>query len=254
MLNIIQTGLSSAKKVFVLNLPGILHGMAVGGVVITGIEAFKAGMNCKEVMIENGITEENWTEEWKKLAPIVAKPVGTGLITIFCIAGAATKSQRIQAAMASACAMDKDALNELDKKAREEYGDKKVDKLYSSISEEKVKNNPPDEKTVIVTGNGEYLIYEPLTARYFRSEINHVKAVINVLNEEINGGAFISVNDYCDRICGMPDSQINWDIGWSLETTGIISIKEDYTGAANGEPCLILEHRVRPEVKRYYDN
>ena len=254
MLNIIQTGLNSVKKVVVMNLPGILTGMAVGGVVITGVVSFEAGMKCKEVMDENCITEENWKEEIKTLVPLVIKPVVIGGITIGCMIGSTTWSQRQQAAFASVCALNKESFKELDEKIREEYGDKKADKLHTSISEDRIKNNPPEEGKVILSGKGEYLCYEPLTARYFRADIEYVRSMINQLNEEINGGAFISVNDYCDRLFGAADACLGWDLGWSIESTGIITPRYDYTGAPSGEPVMVIEHKVKPEVKRYYDN
>ena len=255
MVELIKAGLNSAHKVIIMNMPGILTGVAITGVGATGVFAFKAGMECKEVMLENGITKDNWKEEAKTLAPIIIKPVVVGGITMACMIGSTTLTQRRQAALASMYALSENSLKEFEDKVRAEYGDKKTEKLYEEIAKDKSRKNPPQEGQVIITGHGDYLCYDPISGRYFRSEIEKVKSVINEVNADINSGAFVSVNDYCDKLDGqsMPDSQLGWEIGWSLQNTGLIEPRYVYDGDTHGEPVLIIEHKVNPEVKPYSD-
>ena len=116
MLNVIKTGISSAHKIIVMNMPGILTGFAVVGVGVTGYEAFKAGMECKEVMIEKEITKENLKDNIKELAPIFAKPVIAGTITMAFMIGSTSLSQRRQAALASMYALSENELKKFEDK------------------------------------------------------------------------------------------------------------------------------------------
>jgi hypothetical protein len=252
MLSVIKTGISSAQKVIMMNMPGILTGLAVAGVGATGYTAFKAGMECKEVIDEKGLTKENWKEGAKELAPIFVKPVVVGMLTATCMVGSTTLSQRRQAALASMLALSEKDLKDIDSKIRSEYGDKKAEKLHDDINEDRVKANPPESSQIIVTGNGESLCYDSLTGRYFKSDIETIRRVINTANQRINAGEYISVNDYCDLI-GLPDSDLGWDLGWGMASTGLIDVRFTSCISTEGQPVLVIEHKVKPEVKYDYD-
>lgn len=252
MLELIKTGISSAHKVIVMHMPGILTGAAVAGVGITGAVAFKAGMEYKEVMNENGITKENWKEEAKVLIPIIAKPVIAGTVTMVCMVGSTTLSQRRQAALASMYALSESSLKEFEDKVKEEYGVKKTEKLHDDINEEKVKSNPPEQNQIIMTGAGEALCYDSLTGRYFKSDIETIRRIVNTINNRINGGEYVSVNDYCDLL-GLPDSELGWDLGWGMASTGLMDIRYTSCISESGQPVLVLDHKAKPEVKYDYD-
>ena len=252
VLNVVKTGLSSARKVIVMNMPSILAGMSVAGVGVTGYEAFKAGMKCKEVIIEKNLTAEKWKEGAKELAPIFVKPVITGVLTMSFMIGSTTMSQRRQAAFASMCALSEGELKKLEDKVVEEYGEKKSEKLHDSINEDRVKNNPPEDNQIIITGNGDVLCFDPLTGRYFKSDIETIRKIVNTCNEKINAGEFISVNDWCDML-GLSDTDIGWDLGWGMSTTGLMDIRYTSCISEDGQPVLVLEHKVKPEVKYDYD-
>ena len=252
MLELVKAGFSSARKVIISNMPGILAGFAIVGVPVTGYASFQAGMKCKDIMIEHGITKDNWKDEVKILAPIFVKPVVAGTVTMACMLGSTTLSQRGQAALASMYALSEQSLKEVEDKIEAESGAKKVEKIHDSINEDRVKNNPPKADQIIITGNGEALCYESLTGRYFKSDIETVRRIINTCNEKINAGEYISVNDYCDLL-GLPDTDLGWDLGWGMASTGLMDIRYTSCIDGSGQPVLVLEHKTKPEVKYDYD-
>lgn len=249
---VIKTGISSARKVVVMNMPGILQGMGMVGVGVTGYECFKAGMKCKEVIDDKGLNMGNWKEGAKELAPIFIKPAIAGGLTLTFLIGSTTLNQRRQAALASMYALSESSLKEFEDKVTAEIGEKKVEKIHDSINEDRVKANPPEQNQIIMTGNGESLCYESLTGRYFKSDLEKIRQIVNTINNKINSGEFVSVNDYCDLI-GLPDSELGWDLGWGMASTGLLDVRYTSCISEDGKPVLVIEHKIKPEVKYDYD-
>lgn len=252
MKEMIVKGLHKVGYEFAKNSPGILTGMAVGGVPTVAVLSFKAGMNVKDQLIEQDISDENLKGAAKVALPYLIVPSGVTLATMGCIIAAATVTARRQAAVASLYALSEQTLKDVEEKYISQNSEKKLDKLHDEINADKVMNNPPREDQIIITGAGESLCYDSLSGRYFKTDIERIRRIQNTINEKINAGEYISVNDYSDML-GLPDTELGWDLGWSMNGTGQMDIRFTSCITPDGTPALVIEHKVKPEVKYDYD-
>ena len=252
MKEVIVKGMHKVGYEIAKNSPGILTGMAVGGVPTVAVFSFKAGMKVKEKLIEKEVSDENTKEAAKLSLPYLIVPAGVTIATMGCIIAAATVTARRQAAVASLYALSEQTLKDVEEKYIAQNSEKKLDKLHDEINADRVAKNPPNEEQIIITGSGDNLCYDALSGRYFKTDIERVRRIQNTINEKINAGEFISVNDYSDLL-GLPDTELGWDLGWSMNGTGQMDIRFTSCLTENGTPALVLEHKVRPEVKYDYD-
>lgn len=252
MKEIIVKGVQKVGYEIAKNSPGILTGVAVAGIPTLIIVSFNAGMKTKEVIIKNEVNADDIREEVKAALPYLILPVGIGLGIGACAIGATTISTRRQAAAASLYALSEKALKEVEDKYVEQNSERKLEKLHDDINADKVRKNPPKEDQIIVTGLGDALCYDSLSGRYFKSDIERIRRIQNTINEKINAGEFISVNDYSDMI-GLPDTELGWELGWSMQATGQMDIRFTSCLTENGTPALVIEHKVKPEVRYAYD-
>ena len=252
MKEIILKGMHKVGYEVAKNSPGILTGMAIGGVPTVAIFSFRAGMKTQSKFIEEDVSPDNYKEKLRLAGPYLIAPAGLSLATMGCIIGAATVSARRQAAIASLYAMSEQTIKDLEGKYIEQNSEKKLEKLHDEINADKVKNNPPKEDQIIFTGVGDCLCYDSMTGRYFKSDIERIRRIQNTVNEKINNGEFISVNDFSDYL-GLPDTEIGWEIGWSMGNTGQMDIRFTSCLTEDGTPAIVIEHKTKPEVKYDYD-
>lgn len=252
MKEVILKGIHKVGNEIAKNSPGILTGMAIGGVPTVAVFSFRAGMKVKEKMLLEDISSDNWKEMAKVSGKYLIVPAGLTVATMACMILAANKSSRSQAAFASLYSMADQNLKDLEAKYIEQNSEKKLEKLHDEINADKVKNNPPKEDQIIITGNGECLCFDSWSGRYFKSDIERIRRIVNTLNEKITAGAFISVNEFTDLL-GLPDTEMGWELGWSLGSTGQIDIRYTSCLTEDGTPALVLEYKTKPEVKYDYD-
>ena len=112
---------------------------------------------------------------WKPYIPAAV----TGVASITCLIGASSVNYRRNAALATAYKLSETALTEYKEKVVETIGEKKEKTVREKVAKERLEKNPVTEKTVIYnTGNGKTRFYEPLTDRYFESDIEKIKAAL----------------------------------------------------------------------------
>lgn len=252
------------------NSPTILTGCAVAGVVVTvglAIKATKPSLdNIREekikhrdrIIIKDGDEREDMdlTEEeiesiplkpievvsavWQEYVPTAIALAGT----MACIVGAHSISEKRTAAMAALYTMSETALKDYKDKTQELMGKGKAQKIHDEIMADKIAKNPPQEGSIIKTGKGTALCYEPITGRYFYSDAQTIKAAINELNSRMIGGDYrISLNEYFYEI-GLRGTSIGDEMGWNVDCI----IKENFTSSltSDGTPVLVLDFESQP--------
>lgn len=182
--------LNGAKVFLSTNSPAILTGLGITGTVATAVATGKAVWSLRD--IDENITLKDIAGKWKTfIIPVV---LASG--TILCFIGLNTKYGRMLAAVTSLATLKeqelidtKNSMNKLFKK-----GD--VEKVKQENAKEVLARNPqPDEAFVIHTNNGNDLFFDPLSGRYFRSSMEHVQKGINEVNEQLNNGNFVALNE-----------------------------------------------------------
>lgn len=230
--------------------PEILIGFGVAGFVTTTVLAVKATPKAMQLLDE--AKKENDVDKlpplevvkvaWKPYIPAAV----TGVVSIACVIGANSVNAKRNAALATAYQLSTAAINEYKDKVLETIGEKKEQSIREKISKDRIEKNPVSNNTVYVTGDGDSLFLEPISKRYFKSDIERVRSVINTLNETMYNDPFgnISLSDFYDDI-GLERTDISNDIGWNIEN-GSIKVEFHPAMSDNGKPCLALYYTTAP--------
>lgn len=238
--------------------PEILMGMGITGMITTTVLAVKA--TPKAIML---IDDKRDELEVESLAPIdVIKATWkcyipaaiTGVVSIGCLIGSNSVNAKRNAALATAYKLSETAYAEYRNKVIETFGDKKEKTVKDKISEEKIKENPVSKTEVIITGKGQTLFFEPLSSRYFYSNLDLIQRAENKLNKEIITDAFDSgrtVNDFYDEI-GLPSTatgdNLGWKVGYLIDIYPSAQMAEEGT-EHEGEPCIVLNYTNPPKYE-----
>lgn len=246
-----KTVFKSLKTSASKHSPEILIGVGVTGFITTTILAVKATPKAvrllKAAEIEKGddLTKlEAVKVAWKPYIPAAV----TCVASIACVIGANSVNAKRNAALATACQLSTAALTEYKDKVVETIGEKKEQVIREKISKDRVEQNPVANNAVYVTGGGESLFLEPISKRYFKSDIERIRGTVNTLNERMYGdpfGGHISLSDFYDEL-GLERTDISNDIGWCLDK-GAIKVEFHPVMSDDGKPCLALYYLTAPK-------
>jgi hypothetical protein len=180
---------------------------------------------------------------WKPYIPAAV----TGAVSIACLIGANSVHARRNAALATAYKLSETAFSEYKEKVIETIGDKKEKAVREKIAQDKVEKNPVSKHEVIIAGPGDVLFLEPVSMRYFTSDIETIRRIINDLNYRMTSGMeeYISLSEFYDEI-GLSHTQYSDQMGWNIGKDGPIRIDMTPTTADDGRPCLMLDYFVSP--------
>ena len=250
-----KTVFKSLKTSASKHSPEILIGIGVAGFITTTVLAIKATPKALDLIaraddekFDNGHGEHLTKVEVIKVAwkPYIPAAV-TGIVSIACVIGANSVNARRNAALATAYQLSTAALSEYKDKVIETIGEKKEQSIREKISKDRVEHNPVNNSSVYVTGNGESLFLEPISKRYFKSDIERIRGVVNTLNENMYGDPFgqISLSDFYDEI-GLERTDISNDLGWCIDS-GSIKLEFHPVMSDDGKPCLALYYITPPK-------
>lgn len=240
--------------------PEILTGIGIAGMITTTVLAVKATPKALRLIEEAEYNKEvKMPHEPRELKPVEVvkaawKPyvpaAVTGVVSIACLIGASSVHVKRNAALATAYQLSSTALSEYKEKVIETIGEKKEKTIREKIAQDKVDNHPVSQNQVIVAGSGDVLFLEPVSMRYFTSDIERVRKVINDINYRMVTGmeGYISLSEFYDEI-GLSHTQNSDDIGWNLYRDGQIDTSFSATVADDGRPCLMLEYMVSPRYE-----
>ncbi|MBQ7645842.1 MAG: hypothetical protein IJS94_01110 [Clostridia bacterium] len=227
--------------------PLILTCVGIGGMLGTVVMSVKATPKAMRLIEEKEIEKED------ALTPVeVVKttwkcyiPAGiTGALSIACLIAANSVNAKRRTALATACTLSETALREYQKKTLETVGEKKEREIRDSIAEDKVKKDPPEKKEVYVTPKGSTLCYDVTSGRYFTSDIEKIRKIINDLNRRMITEMYISLNELYTEL-DLKSTSVGDDIGWNIEK-GYIEDAFSSTLTEDGTPCLVMAFRNGP--------
>lgn len=244
MTNFIQTTKGFLSK----HSPEILTGIGVTGMITSTVLAVRA---TPKVLI---LLEEAKDEKRDKLTPIETikvawKPyvpaVVTGVISATCIIGASTVSTKRNAALATAYALSEKTLLTYRDKVVETIGEKKEKEVREKIAQDDIDRHPVSSSQVIITAKGNTLCKDGLSKRYFESDIDTIKRIINNLNRNINNRDYVSLNEFYHEL-GLEGIDNGDRLGWNV-SDGLIDV--DFTACITEDdrPCIVVEHLVPPK-------
>ena len=237
--------------------PEILTGIGIAGMVTTTIIAVKVTPKALDLIakaedekFDSGHGECLTKPEiikacWKCYIPAAI----TCTASIACLVGASSVNLKRNTALATAYKLSETALSEYKDAVIETIGEKKEQSVKEKISKNRIEKNPVSNNTIYVTGNGDTLFLEPISGRYFYSDIEQVRSIINTLNEIMYSDPFgrILLSDFYDAI-GLKQTTISDDIGWDIEN-GSIKVEFHPAMSDTGKPCLALYYETAPKLE-----
>lgn len=228
--------------------PEILTGLGIGGMITSTILAVRATPKAlklmeakkKELKTTKLTAKDTVKTTWKCYIPAVA----TSVVSATCIIGASSVNLKRNAALATAYRLSEAALTEYKEKVIETIGEKKEQAIHDEMAKDKVERNPVSTSEVIITDKGDTLFYDILSGRYFKSDIEKIRAARNELNRQMLDDMYISVNEFYDAI-GLPHTAQGYEFGWNI-TKGYIDLYFSAQMTEDERPCLAIEHRLPP--------
>lgn len=233
--------------------PEILTGIGLAGMVTTTILAVrstpKALMLISEAEEAKGealTAKEKVKSCWKCYIPAAA----TGAFSVACIIGASSVSMKRSAALATAYKLSETALTEYREKVIETIGEKKEHDIRDKVAKEKLEKNPVSKNEVLIFDKGDVLCYDVISEKYFKSDIQTIKAAVNTLNERMLREQYVSLNDLYEEI-GLKSTKRGDKLGWNVSREGLIDIYYSSQLADDGTPCLVMDYEVAPKYDYY---
>lgn len=240
-----------ARKLIISNAPTILTGIAVAGVATTAVMAVRATPEAHERIVEAEVDKgekltvvEVVRETWICYLPATL----IGGATIACIIGANTVSSKRTAALAGAYSLVDSNYREYQEYVKKEFGDKREQAVKDKIAEDTIQRSDPEDRTVIITGNGTQLCCETFTNTYFESDIESIRKAQNDINYLINNDGYASLNDFYERL-NLPHTEIGEQLGWTMDMP--LELEFSSTLDKNHRAALAFRYSARP-IPNYF--
>lgn len=238
-MSVINNAFKSFGGFLLKNDTYILTILGVAGTVTTAVLAVEATPKAMR-LIEEAECEtaiEKVKVVWKCYIPAAA----VGATTIGCIIGLNSAHTRKNAALAGLYSLAQTTFKEYQEKVVETLGENKERKVRDEIDKDRILNNPP-ATDVIFSGTGEVLCYDSITGRYFNSEIEKVKRIINELNRRLMTEMYISLNEFYYDL-GLEPTKLGNDLGFNIDN-GLLDVTFSSQLTKEGRPCLVLNYEV----------
>lgn len=227
--------------------PEILTGIGVAGMITSTVLAVKATPKALQLIEyaeyekeEDLTVKETIKVAWKPYLPAIV----TGVLSASCIIGASTINSKRNAALATAYAISEKTLVRYKDKVIETIGEKKEKEIKEKIAQDEVNRKPVSNAQVIVTSKGNTLFLENISGRYFRSDLDAIKKIVNELNRQMLSQNYVSLDEFYNEI-GLDSTKSSSRLGWNIDK-GFIELDISTCLAENDEPCIVLDYSIAP--------
>lgn len=223
--------------------PEILTGMGIAGMIATTVMAVKATPKALLIINEKEATDHvnklNAAEvvkaTWKCYIPAII----TGTASVICIISASSVNAKRNAALVTAYTLSETAMREYKDKVIETIGEKKEQEVRDKIAKDRIDKNPVTNNNVVITNHGETLCYDLFSGRYFKSDINELKRIVNELNSQMLKDTCVTLNDFYYEI-GLDNTKMGETLGWDANKD-LIELSFTSELASDGTPCLAID-------------
>lgn len=238
----------NAQKFVARRSPEILTGVGIAGMLTTTVLAVKATPKaidaCESLRNEQGgeLTKLDCVKAaWKYYIPAAV----TGATSIACLIGANSVNAKRNAALATAYKLSETAFIEYKDKVVETIGEKKEQTVRDEVVKDRIKRNPVSSNEVYITSKGNTLFYDSLSGRYFETDIEYVKKVVNEINRRILNEMYISLNEFYTEL-GLHETKMGDELGWNIDD-GMLDIHFSPQMSDDDRPCLAIDYSVAPK-------
>lgn len=250
--------LSKQLEKFVLdNAPSILTGVgaigSVGAVFMTGKASFQAARMIEVEKVErwrmdptsHPVTIKDLERKdkillvWKEYIP-AASLLTLSVASIVCSNRVSTKRA---AALAAAYSLSEKAYSEYREKVVEKFNANKERQIRDEIAQDKIRDNPPNDSQIIITGNGDVICYDLPTGRYFHSNMEKLRSVQNDINAAVNEIGFATLSDFYVAL-GLKETPYSEELGWT--TSKMLDLHFSAALTDDNQPCMSINYTCDP--------
>lgn len=234
------------------NSPTIFAGVAIAGVVGTTVMTVRATTKAHAIIEEakcvnpdnpDEIIEPDLKETivltWKCYIPVVL----AGGITIGAIVAGHSIQARRNAILAGLLTTSQQALEDYQKKAEEIVGHSKAEKIKEGVIEDKLMKHPIDKSTVIETGHGRSLCFDPWSGRYFWSDYDQIHRTVSDFNLRLVHEYRLCLNEFYEML-NLDSTECGEEVGFTTDIPLNINPKSKL--ASDGTPCLVIDYSPKP--------
>jgi predicted alpha/beta hydrolase family esterase len=211
------------------NGPSILTGLGVIGLISTVGLAIKATHDFDKE--ENKTKEDKVKSIFKYYWPVVV--LGAGSVS--CIIVSNSMNMKRNLALAGAYKLSEEKVKE--------YKDKLFG-VTKEKNEEKVKQN------IVIFGDSDIDCYDPLTGRYFKSNILEIKEAMEHINKMMYYGEKTNLNDFYSKL-DLDDIELYTDMNWDVND-GPIELVFGSELTEKMKPVLVIDFNIRPVNENVY--
>lgn len=220
--------------------PEILVGIGLAGMLTSTVLAVKATPKALDILAQEDEELTNIEKVKKTWKCYIPATIGYCTSAACIIAATSTHNKR-NAVLAGAYKLSESALLEYRNKVVEVVGEEKEKEIRDSIAQDRVEHQP----VVTCLGKGDYLCYDMLSGRYFKSDIDKIQKVVNEMNYKLLNDNILSLNEFYYEL-GMKATDIGYEQGWDI-SKGMIEVSFSSTISENDEPCIVMHFDNPPQ-------
>lgn len=237
---------NNSKQTLTKNAPEILIGMGLAGMLTSTIMAVKATPKAMDIIKEEEdyLNRELTRAEKVKLAwrPYVPAAIGYCASAALIIKADHVNNTR-SAMFAGAYKLSEQALLDYRDKVVETLGEEKEREISDSVVKAKQRTQPANE---VIFGTGQCLCYDPLSGRYFNSDMDKIRKIENDLNYRLMKENMVSLNEFYEEL-GMDCTEMGFKYGWNIDD-GLIEVRFTSNITDDNKLCLIVSFARNPKL------
>ena len=243
--------IESSKKKLSDNAPEIMIGFGLAGMLTSTIMAVKATPKAMAIIEEE---EDYLNRELTKIekAKLVWKPYVPAAL-VYCastalIIGANNVNSKRSAMFAGAYKLSEQTLATYRDKVIETIGEEKEREISDKVARDKVKEarQTSYHANEVIYGTGQCLCYDPISGRYFNSDMDKIRKIENDLNYRLMKENMISLNEFYTEL-GMECTDMGFKYGWNIDE-GLIEVRFTSTITDDNKLCLVVTFARSPRL------
>ena len=232
--------------------PGILVGAGIvliaAGIGTTVYYTIKATKIVEEAKKEQDQFTKKDTIKltWKfYILPVIS--FGGG---IACVLLSHSAHEKRAAAMGAAYALSEANYRNYREATQQIVGREKEEEIRKESTQKRMESAPIPTSQVIVCEKGNTLCFDPWSGRYFKSDRETIRRIVNDLNKRLINDMYISLNDFYYEV-NLEETKAGEELGWSISRKMIDCNNLFDAGlSSDGTPCLVVNLNATP---RYYE-
>lgn len=248
MSNKVANVMYSIRDYMIKHNPEILTGLGISGMITSTVLAVQATPKALKLIEEekkslktNELTfVETVKIAWKPYLPSALMSV----LSITCIIGSTSISLKRNAALAMAYDVSERTLIRYRDKVIETIGEKKERDIRNAVRQDSINNDEPINNAIILTSKGNSLCKDAFSGRYFRSDLDTIRKIINETNRKMTFENYISLNEFYYSL-GLDPIKEGDNLGWNI-VDGLIELDISACITKDDEPCIVVDYSISP--------